>query len=351
MHKYLRCLPVLLLLCGRVVCAQTFHDTCAIDYSGLKGKLICINELHSVDANDQVYTRVAGRLAAGDSLTLLLEIPYSLCYLYNRYLDGDTSIHFAHPLSPLITTARQQRWPVRFFGCDFEYDKGKRGQIYVLFLKHIAATLAKARLDNQPLNTYIASLGDTGSWIERPVPEPVADFYRDLLPRCQGLIATRVRELLFVLNARHKFHAHRDPVIYRRIIEAEKQGFIHFRHYNLLVHGSAHISPTFHRNLYHYFQKRASSPFRDKVYIIAQAYVDCYGNSGYFARNGEKQLTSGSVFSLGKRNDALIGVLRQYYIPSYTGNSVTCIKAIPELDLPEHYRSRILYWYVQYKTE
>lgn len=333
--------------------AQTVDDRCDMRLNDMRGKLICMNELHGVDANEVVYSHILNRIAAiakaGDSITLILEIPYSLSYLYNQSFAGDTSIHI-HEKSPLINTVRNLKLPVRIFGCDFEYDRGTRAAIYIQCLKHIAACFSKSGIDAGPLNAYIASLRKEDSWTRNPQREKTATFYERLADKYQGEQSGRIIELLFILSARHRFHAHRDPVIYRRLLEAERMGYISLHKFNLLIHGTAHINPQNSKNLYSYFLHRASSPFKDKAFIIGQAYIDCSGNNGYFSRNGEKIISSTSLFYINKLNKTLIDTLRNRYVSSLTPYSVRCFTDFPEVNMPAGYRQSILGWYVQYKT-
>lgn len=352
--RYWLLLPIFFVYSG--VFAQHLTDTIHTDYRAFKGKLIVLNECHNVASNDKVYEHIVSQIAAaattGDTLNLVLEMPYSNACLLNKYLQGDT-----HPipwnLRKYIEALKGLKMPLRIIGVDFEYDLGGRARYYLPFLNRIIEELKMGNIPGQPLMDYLTALRRDTTWVQPDKNELISFYSEEQKKTVVGSAAyTTLRDLLFVLAAEHNIssHRHRDKVAYRRFIEAQEKGIVRFsNNYNVLIYGSVHTDPSNNHNIYSNFRNRPSSPFKDNVYSIAQVYIDCKSTGDYFEQ--KLRTVSASILNGKKKNDDnLLAYVRERYA-TQSFNSVQSVKDIGGFSVIEPYKPHIISWFIHWMVK
>ncbi|MBL7717633.1 MAG: hypothetical protein JNL72_02255 [Flavipsychrobacter sp.] len=325
--------------------AQQMVDTIDVDFSSYKGSLICINEAHNVKTNEQVYLSVIHKMLKsckhGDSINLVLEVPYSLVYLYNHdAVNTDTSTRVTDYLRSLICSVRDSKLPVRIVGYDVEYDEGRtiRRENYLRALRIMSQGLSRHGASVKTLDEYIGSLLRNGKWFKSERKEVlIREMEQELSRPHDASTLMEIRELLFVLSAEHTVHIDRDSSMFERLIQAERLGFVRYKaNFNLLISGSAHISAD-SRTLYGLFLDKANSPFWGKTYLIAQGYFNCRHKDYY--NSGNNNFMSGSIIPI----ELLEDEIRK--MPQLLKGGVTAVRGI-HLETLNQFRGRILYWYL-----
>jgi hypothetical protein len=348
-------ITLIVLLFAFSASAQQIVDTTRTDYTAYMGKLIMVNEFHGVNANNTAYSHIIDQIAAaakaGDTLNLLIETSYSQAWLLNRYIHGDNR-EIRTP-KPYIAALRNAKMPVRIIGVDFEYDKGRRAQDYIGFLNATIEDLENQGVPSTQLKEYISSLKKDSVWQE-PDRKSLIAFYeaQQKVQQPTGNAYHTINELLFVLNATHYLigRSARDSKAYSRFLETADNNNIRYRSsYNLLIHGGAHTDPSRHRNIYHHFLTKKSSPFKDNVYSVAQVYVDCISSGDYFSQT--KMKGSSSIFLKESSDDKVIDHVRTTFSPRLAANTITAVSDIPDLSLVKPYKPRIISWLIQWQTE
>ena len=340
-------------LFGSSARAQRIIDTTTIDFGRYRGALLTISEMHGVRASNLVYFHFLQKLAAhcgpGDTINLFLETPYSLAWMHNEYLRNGAYSEL-HNDSSLVPMIRRAGLPVRIFGCDFEYDRGgNRAMGYQIFLGEAARRLTVLGVDAGLLGAYADRLRKDSVWQQPEGRKSLIQALRKQHAATTNAEAkTLLREALFVLTAVQHFHRHRDPVLYRRILEASEAGLLHPRgRYNLLVHGGTHLEPHWKGSLFHYLDTRKASPFRNQTYLIVQAYLDCHSTGDYFHPNAD--LTSSNVpfAHYGKQRDAFLDWMRGHIANGMEPNTILAVRRI-DYPIPalQAHANKVLLWYV-----
>lgn len=336
--------------------AQQLTDTVHTDYRAFKGKLMVLNECHNVASNDKVYEHIVRQVASGvnqgDTLNLLLEMSYSNAYMLNRYLQGDTQ-PIPWNLRKYVEALKGLNTPLRIIGVDFEYDRGGRARYYLPFLNTIVNELKAEDIPYEPLAMYIAALKSDTEWVQPDRKEVTAFYTGELQKVANGNQADNLlRDLLFVLDAEHHIssHRHRDNVAYKRFIEAQGKGMVRFaNNYNILIYGSVHTDPSNKHNIYSNFRNKRTSPFKDNVFSIAQAYIDCNSTGDYFEQ--KNRTVKASILNSKKKNDDQLLAYVKKKFAFLAPNSLQNIKDIGDFQLVAPYKSNIISWYIHWKVE
>lgn len=326
--------------------AQELIDTVNYDFFGYKGKLICVNEMHGVKTNDLVYTELVKKLSAvakpGDTINLILEMPYSRAWLYNKSLEDGSEGPKEGYAKKFIAALKGNNIPVKIIGVDFEYDEGKRAESYLGFLNAISKVFSAAGVTVTTLNEYTASLTNKEFKQQGKDRDKLIELYEGELSKYKDNKSTvaAIKDLLFVLNAKHHLHSNRDPVIYRRLMEAATEGMISYTsRFNLLIHGAAHMTPG-SNSLFDYFNDNKESPFYSNVSLIAQTYYNCSCRD-YFTKPGEEPVNSSCFFS--KNSDEFMDHIKAVY--RFKENAASSIRN-ENLPLSSKLKNSILYLYI-----
>ena len=335
--------------------AQRVADTLGLDYRPYRGKLVAIGEMHSVRANQDVYLHVIKGMAVamqpGDTLNLILEMPYSYAYVINEFLTTGAHAN-VYSAQSFFGRIKATGVPVKVFACDFEYDQKKRGSNYLLFLSSAAKSLVAAGVDVAPIKAYADSLlnerdstwhsprGRKGllAWARKKIMETTSAGARQTLA-----------QLIFVLSSKHGFHAQRDQSLYRRMHEAQAMGLVQYAgHYNLLIHGTTHLDPTWKRSLYHRLWSRTSSAFQDSAFLIQQVYLACHSAGDYFRPNTSSIVSTGPLYKYGSNLQAFCDHVNRQY-PGDSA-SIQTVRHIPYDERVDKYRAQTLFWVIQRQT-
>ncbi|WP_205529366.1 hypothetical protein [Taibaiella koreensis] len=275
-----------------------------------KGALIFINEMHGCVSNAIAYLdvlqHISRQLSAGDTINLFLEIPFSASVMLNDLFadtGGDSTDRFAAfpNFRNFLDELYQSGIPVRFFGCDFEYDeKYRRNGSLVYLLEKLQKDLGSS-IDRTLLQEYISLVKtfrlkahDTKGmieWLRQQTKVPEA-------------VQREIGQLIFALQAPQQYSPGRDQFIFERAARAIALHYFEPRdRFNITIHGGAHVNPSFKGSLFNRFRKDRRSSFRDKCRIIGNVYVDCKNNAGIF---DHENIASASFYVMDTARDPVI---------------------------------------------
>lgn len=303
--------------------AQIGHSGQFPDVRNKKGALIAINEMHGVTTVFPVYLdilkNVNTQLQPGDSINLFLEIPYSCAVMLNDFLANKVKKELLpdirklkYPSSDFIDSIRALNIPVKIFGCDFEYDKKyKRNLSFTYILEKLHADWAASDTDLKPLATYIQSVKDFQ--ISKNDTRDLRTWLQNKQTSAPADIQNEIGQVLFVLEAPQGFSSGRDEGIYERVLKAVSMHYYDVSRLNLLIHGIAHVNPTYGKSLFNLFRNNEHSPFANNCYLIGNVYLDCKNNSGIF---NNENISSMSFYPLSSDDAPVVDYFRKKNIAS-----------------------------------
>jgi hypothetical protein len=265
-----------------------------INKNEIKGKLILINETHSVPTNNLAYYLVIKELTNNftdsDTLNIFIERPYSLGLMYNKILQNEDTLRkltwtdFPQnklPINALLDSLLNLKKNIRFIGVDFEYDEGKRIKSYKYFFEILRDEFAKAHLPSKELDNYIQKIDDKS--VEN---DDIGNL--KIFLKLTSLKTKSIEDALFILEAKHQFFGYRDKNNYERFNQIIERNLDVRKQYNLLIYGGNHINPTRSKNIFNLFDKDKESPFLSNTLLIANYYFDCTAYGFYGSKEPSK---------------------------------------------------------------
>jgi len=280
------------LLAG-TVSAQVVHKDVFPDIRARRGGLIVMDEMHDVTSNPVVYLdmirAVHSQLPAGDTINLLLEIPYSRSIMFNEYCHNPERraalrplLAAGYPALSLFDSLCMAGIQVSVFGGDFEYDRRyRRNGSFVYLLEQLSQELQAAGKPLGSLPAYISAV-KTFELDAKSTDQLYAELEASL-PQWPPALQARTQQVLFALAAKQQLNAGRDKQIYTRALEGIDRHYFNPKdRINIMIHGSAHVDPTQGGNVFNRFRNDDDSPFRGRCVLLGNVYIGCKTMSGIF---------------------------------------------------------------------
>lgn len=254
----------------------------------IKGKLVLINETHSVPTNNLSYyliiKELTKNLTNSDTLNIFTERPYSYTLMFNKILQNEDTLRKLKwtdflqnklPINALLDSLVSLKKNIRFIGVDFEYNEGKSIKSYKYFFEKLRDEFTKVHLPSKELDDYIQKIDD------KSVGNKDIENLKMVL-KSIPLKTKLIADALFILEAKHQFFGYRDRNNFERFNQIIERNLDVRKQYNLLIYGGNHINPTRSKNIFNLFDKDKESPFLSNTLLIANYYFDCtaYGFYG-----------------------------------------------------------------------
>ncbi len=349
------------LLTNRSAMGQTVNGsafTPSVD--SLKGKLLFITECHEVKTNFPEYlliiNQITGEFTSSDTLNVFIEAPFSLTYFINNYLTGNDRLLIDSVLrnDPLkiefYFAIRKLKKNIRFIGTDFEYDHGNPGgrlEAFKLYFEQLKNVFAKSNIDLSVIKSFIYGIRVQG--LEE------ADFYTFKkyiqklgINQPDAVLKAKLKEANFVLSALQSVDKTevRDKAYYSRMVDILKSGISIENSCNLMIFGSAHGNAYNEKCLYSKLNYAEDSPFKNKVAIFANIYLDCLSYGSYNTRS--IVLENVGLYSGSKEDKEIIALIKKEFKPE-TENSLMVYKNNITSKLKD--MERVHYWGIHYKVK
>jgi hypothetical protein len=294
---------LLLFLCSLSLgaAAQIDYKDAFPDIGSHRGGLIVVDEMHDVRSNPVVYLSILRalhqQLPAGDTINLLLEIPYSRSVMFNTYCHHPEKraalrplLAKGYPALSLFDSLCALGIPVHCFGGDFEYDQRyRRNESFAYLLEQLAQDMRAEGKPSASLEAYIAAV----KAFERD-SRSTDKLYAELEGGMSALspaLQSETRQVLYALEAKQQLTSGRDKEIYNRALAGIA------RHYfkpegriNVMIHGTAHVDPVQGSNVFNRFRNDKDSPFRGKCVVLGNVYLACKTMSGIFQHESTQSM-------------------------------------------------------------
>jgi hypothetical protein len=298
MKKYTICI-ILNLLIFNIYAQNIDFSQFKINKNEIKGKLILINETHSVPTNNLSYYLIIKELTKdftySDTLNIFTERPYSYTLMFNKILQNEDTLRKLKwtdflqnklPINALLDSLVSLKKNIRFIGVDFEYNEGKSVKSYKYFFETLRDEFAKASLSTKELGNYIQKIDDKS--ISKKDIKALKEFLKSIPSRTKS-----ISDALFILEAKHKYFGYRDKNIYERFKQIIERSIDVKNQYNLLIYGGVHTNPSrpnsLLKNLFALFDKDKESPFLGNTFLIANYYFDCTSYGFYGSKEPQKE--------------------------------------------------------------
>ncbi len=289
-----------------------------INKNEIKGKLVLINETHSVPTNNLSYYLIIKELTKdftnSDTLNIFTERPYSYTLMFNKILQNEDTLRKLKwtdfpqnklPINALLDSLVNLKKNIRFIGVDFEYNEGKSIKSYKYFFETLRDEFAKAPLPTKELDDYIRKI-DYKLIRNKDIEE--LKIFLNSIP----LKTKSIADALFILEAKHQFFGYRDKNNYERFKQIIESNLDVKNQYNLLIYGGNHINPTrsknLLKNLFTLFDKDKESPFLGNTLLIANYYFDCTSYGFYGSK--EPSNANGGIYEI-KGDEMVITELKK----------------------------------------
>lgn len=326
----------------------------------LRGKLLFITECHEVRTNYPEYlaliTQLTSTFDSKDTLNVFVEAPFTMTYFINQYVSGKNrllvdSVFRNDPYKiEFYFALRKLKKNIRFIGADFEYDQGNPGgrlEAFKLYFDELQKILGRANIDQSVIRSFNYGIRVQG--LEE------ADFFtfkkyiqKISINQTDTILKAKLKEANFVLAAlqsKEKTDV-RDKAYYSRMLELFKSGITVNGNYNLMIFGSAHGNPYNEKCIYSKVNASDDSPFKDRVAIFANIYLECLSYGSY----NTKSITVETVglYSGSKEDKQIIEQIRKEF-KSAEENSFTVYKNNLKSDLKDV--NKVIYWGVHNKVK
>ncbi len=341
--------------------AQTINtDQFNPEIDSLKGKLLFVTESHEVKTNLPEYVDVIAKLtqhfSTSDTLNVFIEAPFTIAYFINKYINSSNEVL----IDSILRSDKQKKEfyreiknlnrNIRFIGTDFEYDQGNEGgrlESYKNYFDELKNVFSTNGIDLSVIKSFIYGIKISGldeadlftfkKYIQKlSINQPNIEF------------KSKLKEANFVLSALQKIDnlEVRDRAVYSRMQELLKGGFSTSSNLNLLIYGSAHANSYNDKTLYYKLNYSSDSPFKSKVYLFGNIYIDCISHGSYNERS--YVLETNAIYFGQKEDNDLINALKTQLGPFDT-NSCTIFRN--KLDSKLKDIDRVLFWGVHFKVK
>jgi hypothetical protein len=313
MKKYTICI-ILNFLIFNIYAQNIDFSQFKINKNDIKGKLVLINETHSVPTNNLSYYLIIKELTKNftdsDTLNIFTERPYSYTLMFNKILQNEDTLRKLKwtdfpqnklPINALLDSLVSLKKNIRFIGVEFEYDEGKRIKSYKYFFETLRDEFTKASLPTKELDDYIQKIDDKS--LRNKDIEELKVFLKSI-----PLKTKSIADAIFILEAKHKHFGYRDKNIYERFKHIIRRNLDVKNQYNLLIYGGNHINPTRSKNLFNLFNKDKESPFLGNTLLIANYYFDCTSNGFYGSKEPSK--ANGGIYEI-KGDEMIMNELKK----------------------------------------
>ena len=350
-----------LLVLSKLSFGQTINTSSfSPSQDSLRGKLLFVTECHEVRSNLPEYLAVINHMTAkfgnADTLNVFIEAPFTMTYFINQYLEGKNRLLIDSILRndpykiEFYFSIRKLKKNIRFIGADFEYDQGNRGgrlESFKLYFDDLKNVFSAAKIDLSVIKSFIYGIRVQG--LEE------ADFYTFKkyiqklgINQSDLVLKSKLKEANFVLAALQNNEKNdvRDKAYYSRMLELINSGITVHANSNLMIFGSAHGNPYNEMCLYSKLNCTDDSPFKNKVEIFANVYLECLSYGSY----NEKSIvleTVGLYFG-SKEDKQILELIRSHYKPE-TVNTLNVYKNTVSSSLKDV--DKVNYWGIHYKVK